>query len=130
MLSSALRKELSALSKEVFGSSSRYVKMMEGMPELVQEEVTEYVPGKTDEDDGTTRKVNVPVTYKGTSTKTYAIKRYTAEEIHVHMLSLKAKRDAMIEEWRKMQAAEAAKKALEEQVRKVQETIGGSAGLG
>jgi hypothetical protein len=127
MITGELRKELQALSKEVLGSSSRWQKMLErGTQELLTEDVTEYVPGKTDEDEGTTRVVKLPVKRKDGALQ-YVIKHYTPESLKAMLLDLKEKRDNMIIQINKMNAEQKAKQALEAQMKKVQETIGGSA---
>jgi hypothetical protein len=95
--SAELTRELDALSKDVFGSSSRWKKLVErGYVEPLTEERTEYVPGKTKEDgteeEGTTRQVQVPVKrHDGASLMVQ--KRHSVESIHVYMLGRKAKLD-------------------------------------
>jgi NAD(P)H-flavin reductase len=99
---------LKNLSREVFGASSRWQKLVErGYEDLVTEETTEYVPNDKDPDaEGTTRQVNVPVLKNGM--KHSVIKRHTVDSIRQYMIDRKAMLDkirAMMEEQRKAQLA-------------------------
>jgi hypothetical protein len=127
MVDRKTREELSALSKEVFGASSRWQKLINnGTPELVTEEVTELVPGEKEEDEPTERKVNVPVKRKDGAHQ-YQLKRHTVDSVREYMLVLKKKQEefrAMIEKYQE----EARKKQEQEKLEKsLQEEAGGSA---
>lgn len=126
MISKELKEELKTLSKEVFGSSSRYQKILDrGMLQPLTEEVTEYVPGETDEDEGFTRQVQVPVKRNGMDVS--VTKRPTPEELKQIMLDMKAKREAFLEQLKKMQEEAKTKKALEEHQKQVAKELEGSA---
>lgn len=102
------REELNALSKEIFGVSSKWQKFARGISELVTKTVKEVVPGDKGAPD-TERNVTVPVlTLEGA--KQYKIKVYSVEEIREMLLKYKVQRDQIIAE---MNAAEALKKAQE-----------------
>lgn len=126
MISKELKEELKALSKELFGSSSKYQKLLDhGTSELVTEEVTEYVPGETDEDEGFTRQVKVPVKRNGMNIHT--IKRVTPEELKLLLLEMKAQKDAFMEQMKKIQEEARVKKETEEQQKKIAQELSGSA---
>lgn len=87
------RKELDALSKDVYGVASRWQKLIEkGHPELVTEEVEEEVPSDNEGEAPTTRKVQKPVLKGGIHQ--YTTKRYTAETVKAFLLDLKRQLDA------------------------------------
>lgn len=128
-LTRAEREELNALSKEVFGASSRWQKLVnKGYSKVITEEVTELVPGEKEGDEPTERKVQVPV-----KTASGAIQSkteyYNVDTVKTLMLDLKARRDAYLEAVKKAQEeqkAEQEKQALE---KKISEEATGSAGL-
>lgn len=124
MLNRNERDQLKALSKEVFGVSSRYQRFLEGVAEVITHEVDEEVPGDGDAP-ATTRKVRVP-TLTANGVKQTRIKRYTFQETLDLLLSFKAQRDAMIKAQLDQQAAAAAKKAQAELQKKVQDELAGS----
>ena len=121
------REELNSLSKDVFGASSRWQKLVNnGYAKLVTEEVTELVPGKTDEEEPTERKVQVPVknangTYRSTLT------RYTVDSIKEHMVERKKQLDEIRAAIKKSQDEARAKKEQEQLALKVNEELSGSA---
>ena len=83
-----LKEQLKSLSMELFGSSSRWVKLLEnGSLQLVTEEVTEYVPSEKDGEDGTTRQVKVPMLHEGM--KVSRIERLSPEKLTEELLKLK-----------------------------------------
>ena len=108
---------LKNLSKEVFGASSRWQKLINrGYVDLITEETTEYVPNDKDPDaEGTTRQVNVPVLKNGMKQST--IKYHTVDSIRQYMIDRKATIDkirALMQEQRKAQLAkEEAQKKVE-----------------
>lgn len=125
-LSRVEREELNALSKEVFGASSRWQKLItKGVAEVVTETTTEYVPAEDGVGEGTTREVEVPVKRKDGALISRT-KHFDKDTVKTYMLERKVKLEefkAMID---KMKADEAAKKAQDELEANVQEEIGGS----
>lgn len=119
------REELGTLSKEIFGSTSRWQKILDkGTLELVTETVTEEVPGENGAEP-TKKETQVPVLMNGT--KQFTVKRYTLDTLKGYLLELKAKREAFLAMIKKQ---EEEKKAQEEKAKfekKIQETFGGSA---
>ena len=112
-----LRLKLNELSKEVFGVSSKWQKILrDGTTSVLTRTVKETVPGKEGEEH-TVKEVEVPVlTPHGA--KQLVTKRYTVEDIHSMLLGYKAQLDA-IKAIQKQQleektAAEAKHKALKE----------------
>jgi len=120
------RKELDALSKEVFGTSSRWQKLVNrGYVELVTEKVTETVPGENGEPD-TTREVDAPKLRKDGAHQS-VMKQHTVESIREAMLEGKAKIDEMKAKIAAMQAEQAAKQEADARAKALQESAGGSA---
>lgn len=118
--------ELNDLSREVYGSSSRWQKLInKGYAKLVTEETTEYVPNPEDEEkEGTTQKVNVPVLYKNgakQSVQTY----HTVDSVKAEMVDRKAKLEEIRALIKKQQDEARAKREQEEFVKKaIQDTTG------
>jgi ethanolamine ammonia-lyase large subunit len=128
MISRKERLELDALSKEVFGASSRWQKLVtKGHPELVTEEVDEViVPEK--EGDPVTKKVQVPVkTHFGANQ--YKPKHYTVETIREYMLDQKKQFEEIRAKIKQMQEEERVKKAAEDQARQLHNQFGGAAAV-
>lgn len=125
MLTRAQREELKALSKEVFGVSSKYQKLMDGVRETVTKEVEEEVPGE-DGAEPTKRTVKVAVLDEQGIKKT-VIKRYSFEEVRDLLLGFKTKLEAFRAEQMKAQEEAAAKKAQEELQSEVHKKLSGSA---
>lgn len=122
------RQELNALSKEVFGSSSRWQKLVNnGVAKLVTEEVTELVPGETDDAPSTERKVQIPVKLNGMLHS--VVQHHTVESVRELMVELKQKRDEYLAARKKAQEEEQAKKQAEALAKQVHEDLAGSAGL-
>lgn len=93
-LTSEQKASFCALSKELFGATSRWIKLIEfGRMEQVTEEVTEFVPGEKEEDEGTTRQVQVPVKHKGVNLN--RIHRFTVDEVEHYMSNLKVQLEAI-----------------------------------
>ena len=85
----ALREELNALSKEVFGVPSKWQKILkDGTTSVLTRRTTETVPGK-DGEPATTRPVDVPILTEH-GAKQLVTKHYTVDEIHVMLLGYKA----------------------------------------
>lgn len=122
-LSREEREELKALSKEVFGVSSKYQRFLDGVQQVVTEEIEEEVPG----DDGaepTTRKVTVPKIRDGK--KSMVLKKYTVEETKELLLKFKAQRDQLIADHQAKQAEDKAKAEAAALQKKVQDELAGS----
>lgn len=85
MISKKERKELDELSKNVFGSSSRWQKLMgKGYTELVTKEVVETVPPEKEGDEPTTKTVQVPVKTEFGADQ-YVVKYHTVESVKKYM---------------------------------------------
>ncbi len=121
------RQALNDLSKEVYGASSRWQKLVnDGFTQLVTEEVTEYVPNAEDESkEGTTSKANVPVLYKGLKHSVQT--RYTVDEVRAIMLDRKTKLNEIKAMFKKQQDDAREKKEQEHLASQVQAELGGSA---
>jgi len=115
------RKELDALSKEVFGVSSRWHKFFKGISELVTKTVTETVPGDKGAPD-TTKEVVVPALDES-GAKQFKMRFYTVEEIRKLLLGAKEQRDAYLVKIKAQQELQKLQKEIQEQV------AGKSAGL-
>ena len=108
------KEELNQLSKEVFGSTSKWKKMVElGVGEPVQEDTTKLtmVDGKEVKET-----VKTPVLHKD-AIPLSRLKRYTVNEVREFMLTVKDRQDQVraaikrIEEQQKAQAAKATAEA-------------------
>jgi CRISPR/Cas system CMR subunit Cmr4 (Cas7 group RAMP superfamily) len=122
-----VKEELNALSAEVFGSSSRWAKLVDkGYTEIVTEEKEETTPIDSEGKGGEVVKVRVPVKTASGAVQ-YVTKRHTIESVRELMLDMKAKRDAYIAALTKAKEEEAAKKAQEALQKKVNEELMGSA---
>ena len=120
------KETLKQLSKEFFGSSSRWQKMLtDGIREVQTRTVVENVPGENGAPD-TQKTVKVPVT-DARGNKQFYQRYFTPETLMAFFLEVKQKRDEFIEEFKKQQALEQAKKAEEARAQKLQEELGGSA---
>jgi uncharacterized protein YdiU (UPF0061 family) len=124
-ISRELKEELSQLSKDVFGSRSRWIKLVEkGYDELETEEVEQEVPGK-DGAPPTKQTVSKPKLRKGVPY--YVRKRHTVESIKALMLDRKEKIkqfNELLAQMKKDQEKQAAEKKL---IEKVQEEAAGGA---
>lgn len=121
------RQELKKLSLEVFGSSSRWQKIMNnGTPRVVTETVAEVVPGTNPGDPDTVRQVEVPVKYDGKG-GVYEVQRHTETSVRELMLGMKKKQEELREQIFKAQMEQMAKRAQEELEKKVQNDSAGSA---
>lgn len=118
--------ELNALSKEVFGSSSRWKKIVErGVPELMTEEITEYVPDENG-GEGTTRQVTRPIKRHDGANQSI-VKRHTVESVRELMLKRRVEIAEVMAKIQQAQKEEEEKKAAQELAKKVQEQAGGAA---
>jgi hypothetical protein len=124
MISKKERLELNALSKEVFGSSSRWQKLIDkGYSDVVTEEKTETVPPEKEGDEPTTKTVEVPVTI-GKNAYRLNKKYYTVESVKQFMLENKANLDKIKEEIKKQQDVQ---RESELRTKQLHEEISGSA---
>lgn len=109
----ALKKELNALSKELFGVSSKWMSLYKkGQPELITRKLVETIPG----DNGapsSTKESLVPVLTKD-GVKQYRQKYFSLEEIHNMLLSMKKTKDETI----KTNIDKQKQKEIEEKVQK------------
>lgn len=134
MLNKKERKELDNLSKEVFGSSSRWQKLIgKGYTELVTKEVTETVPPEKEGDEPTTKTVQVPVKTES-GADLYVTKYYTPksvkkfmEEQKVALEDLRRQIEKLQEEQVKLQEQQQKKREAEETAKKINSQMGGSA---
>lgn len=119
------RKELSDLSQEVFGTRSRWQKMVtKGNSELITRKVTEIVEAESG--DPKTVEKTVPV-LTASGVQQFENKYYTVEGVKEYMIALKKQRDEILALIQK-QNEERKQKALEEAaLLKLQEENGGSA---
>ena len=121
-ISRAERKELDLLSKDIFGSSGRWQKLVDkGYDEMVTEEVEETVPAEKEGEEPTKRTVKVPV-LNAQGAHQFVRKYYTIESVLEFMVEQKKQLDevrAQIARQRdeliaKINAENAAKQAKEE----------------
>lgn len=121
----AQREELKKLSQEIFGASSKWKKFLDnGTKELVTMKKVETVPGENGAPD-TQKEVDVPILFNGV--KQYRQKYYTVESLLELFQGLKKKRDEFMAMIKKQNEEAQAKKLAEEQAKKVQDELGGSA---
>jgi hypothetical protein len=120
---------LNKLSKEVFGASSRWKKLVEkGYVKQVTEELDDIVPGENGEPD-TVKKVQV-ASRRADGAYLNTLERHTLASVEEYMLDLKKKRDeflAMIEKQRQEQEAKRRQAELEQQVHR---EVSGAATVG
>ncbi len=126
MITRKEKDELNTLSKDVFGISSKWQKLVDkGYSELVIEEKEETVPAEKEGDTPTTRKVHVPVLKNGA--KQYVTKRHTVESIRDYMLNQKTQLDGIRQMIRDQQEAAQAKERAEVQAKELHKQLSGSA---
>lgn len=120
-----VRKELDALSKDVFGSSSRWQKLInKGYKELLTEEKEETVPGEKDE--STKRIVNVPILTTFGAHR-HVVKYHTVESVKEFLLEQKKQLDSIREQIKKQQEELKLKKEQELHAKNLNEVNSGSA---
>lgn len=117
----AERKELDLLSQDIFGSSSRWQKLVDkGYDEIVTEEVIETIPAEKEGDEPKKQIVHKPVLERGVHK--LVRKFHTIESVLEYMVEQKKQLDALRaqleqkkkEFFEKIEADKAAKKAQEE----------------
>lgn len=120
------REELSALSKEVFGTRSQWQKMVtKGYSELLTRKTSEVVPGENGAEP-TTRQIDVPILTPHGS-KQYITKYHTAETVKTYMLGLKKHRDDIMAMIQKQNEERKAKEEQAKLLKEVQTEHSGSA---
>lgn len=121
------KNELNVLSKDVYGASSRWQKLInKGYTKLLTEETTEYVPNEDESKEGTTRKVQIPV--KRADGALQSVQTYhTVDSIKTEMIDRKAKLDEIRAIIKKQQDDARAKKEQERLAKKINEELQGSA---
>lgn len=124
------RQELNTLSKELFGSSSRWQKLVnKGFAQLVTEEVNEIKPAASEDDKSTdeerTVKVKVPTKRADGALQSTTV-RHTVESVMELMLKLKVQRDEYLEKVRLAKEEQKAKQEAEALAKRVHEEISGS----
>lgn len=121
------KEELKALSKEVFGASSRWEKLVKkGYSEVLTEEVTEMVPSSKEGEPDTEQKIKKPVLRSDGSLQSVT-KYHTPDSVRTAMVDMKARRDAYLEAVKKAREEQRLAKEKLEMSQKVQELAGGSA---
>lgn len=105
--------ELNSLSKKIFGSTSKWRKMVEkGVWELVEEDVKKLVVKDGKE---TTEMVKEPVYYTGKrencEMKQHQLHRYTLEEVKEFMLTVKDRQEQVRQAIKKIEEEQKAQKA-------------------
>lgn len=127
MVDRKTRLELNALSKDVFGVSSKWQKLVEkGYAELITEEVTETVPPEKEGDQPTTKTTNVPVLTESGGQQSI-LKRHTVESVREFMLERKKSLDILRALLKKQHEDRLAKAKEEEQAKKLNEENAGNA---
>jgi len=127
MVDRKTRLELNALSKDVFGVSSKWQKLVEkGYAELITKEVTETVPPEKEGDEPTTKTSQVPVLTESGG-KQSIWKRHTVESVREFMLERKKTLDVLRELLKKQHEEKLAKAAEVEQAKKLNEENAGNA---
>lgn len=117
------REQLKALSKELFGSPSRYQKLYQ-YDQVKTHKIKESVPGVDGAPDTEVEK-EVPLLYNGSK---QSVRKYrTTEEVLQLMLDFKVKRDEYMAQVKKAQEEQKAKEEADKLAKKVQEDLGGSA---
>jgi len=121
------REELNALSQDVFGSSSRWQKLItKGQVEQVTEDLDEVLPGQKEGDADIIKKVKISVRREDGSALSVT-KHHTVESVREYMLERKEQLTTLRAEIARLQAEAEAKKAQEKLVSEVQSSAGGSA---
>lgn len=135
-ISKAQRKELDTLSKTLFGSSSRWQKLIDkGYDELVTEEVEESVPSEKEGEAPTVKKVQAPV-LSAAGARQYVRKYHTLDSIVVFLNEQKEQFDKLVQARNELIAqinaeneAKKAKEDAEKLAKEVHSNVSGSAQL-
>jgi len=120
------REELNALSQEVFGSSSRWHKLVtKGVPELLTEEIDEILPNEKEGEPDTVKQVKVAIRREDGSHLS-VMKYFTVDTIREYMLARKVQLDLFKVELARLQEEARAKKEAEKLANTVHQAAGGS----
>lgn len=123
------KQELNALSKEVFGTSSRWQKLVEkGYSEVLTEEVEETVPAEKEGEDPTVQKVTKPIKTASGGFQSVT-KRHTIDSVRELMLKIKQQREDYVVRFKKMQEEQKAAQEKMELAKKIHDETSGSANL-
>lgn len=121
------REELNALSKDVFGTSSRWQKLVDkGYLELLQEEKEEEVPAEKEGEAPTTRKVTVPILNEA-GQKQHVVKRHTFQSVKEFMLQQKTQLDTIRQMIKDQNEQAQAKERAEAKAQELHQQVSGSA---
>lgn len=121
------REELNGLSKDVFGTSSRWQKLVnQGYVELLSREVQETIPAEKEGEAAVVRKVSVPVLSQ-TGAKQYVTKHHTVESVREFLVAQKAQLDSLRQQFKEQQESALAKEKAEAQAKELHRTLSGSA---
>lgn len=116
----AERKELDLLSKDIFGSSSRWQKLVDkGYTEAVMEDVEEEVPAEKEGEAPTKQMVKKPVLVNGA--QKLVKKWHTVESVLAYMVEQKAQLDVIRAKMAQQREDFFAKLKLEQEAQKVKE---------
>jgi len=127
MVDRKTRLELNALSKDVFGVSSKWQKLVEkGYLEEVTEEVTETVPAEKEGDAPTTKTVRVPV-LTASGGKQSVLKRYIVESVREFLLERQKSLNILRDILKKQHEEKVAKAKELEEAKKINDANAGSA---
>lgn len=126
-LSSTEKAELNALSKEVFGATSRWQKLVnDGYSRLLTEKVQELVPSEKEGQEGRTVESDAPVK-RADGAYQSVLTRHTVESIRTYMAERKAQLDSIRAAMKKNYDDAQAQKAKEALAMKIHEELQGSA---
>lgn len=127
MYNAEVKKEMDKLSLEVFGTKSRWRKMVEqGVAELIEEDTTRLFIKDGVENKET---VKTPLMHEGANggqMLQFQLKRYTMEEVKEKLIFLKTQRDNFLSALKKQQEDEKTAKELEKAKTVVQTASGSS----
>jgi hypothetical protein len=121
------KQELNALSKEVFGASSRWQKLVnDGYRKLITKDVSEEVPATKEGEEPTSRIVQTPV-LRADGAHQFETVRHTTKSIKEYMLERKETLNKIRAEIKRQQDEAKAKKELEAHTQEVHRLAQGSA---
>lgn len=122
------REELNALSLAVFGSSSRWQKLVKnGYTKLKTRTVKELVPSEVEGEEPKEIEVEQPILLNGA--KQSELIRLTVDGVREMMLELQAKREAFWAQLQKQREDQEAARQQAELEKKVQDTASGATGV-
>lgn len=128
MISKKERLELDALSKEVFGASSRWQKLVtKGYEEAVMEDKEETLPVDEKGEGGGTKTVKVPVQATKNGGVKYVRKYHTEDSVRGYMLHQKKMFEEIRAQIKKHQEDVKAQRAEEARIKQLNDENSGSA---